>query len=113
MQQTPQAEQSGLFRAEEKKLLQIIDVGCITGLLYPNPGGFNVTLLRFQTVLVCVLLILNCLSVQASSPPKKKKKKLRGSDKCAATLMKCDQQFNGEGCLKSGNENDFDPKLNV
>src|SRR4051794_20484313 len=69
--------------SRREKLLQIIDIGCITGLLYPipNPGGFNVTLLRFQTVLVCVLLILNCLSVQASSPPKKKKKKFRGSDK--------------------------------
>jgi hypothetical protein len=115
MQQAPHAEQSGPFGAEDKKLLQIIDIGCIRGLLYPNPnpGGFDVTLLRSQTILVCVLLILNFLSVQASSPPKKKKKKFRGSDKCAATLVKCDQQFNGDGCLKSGNENDFDPKLNV
>jgi len=68
---------------------------------------------RSQEFVVCVLIVLlACLTVQAFSPPKKKKKKTtRGEDKCATTLVKCDQKFNGEGCLKSGNN--FDPNLNL
>jgi len=93
-------------------------VDALTGRMYNggalpdlNERGIPMKHPRLRVLVGC-LLVVCCLFGQAfSGPPKKKKKSTRGAKKCAATLAKCDQQFNGEGCSKAG-PNFFDPKLN-